>query len=545
MICIMKNDGYKIVLTADRTLMSEYGGGIFLGFSATVPMGLMPDALYFSLFCPSVNVDDGGRVEVAPCGTRRIEAALLSYGFKEEDLAVVHPDHLRKAVGRRTKVVGVTEIDPLGKGPATSTFTEIFGGEAYMSSKFIEVLNDPAVARFRPKIVVGGPGAWQLESEETLDRLGIHHLIVGEGERVVGPLFEKIVDGQSPPRIVHGDVVPEHEIPTIRAPTIHGVVEISRGCGRGCAFCVPTLQRYRCLPIDHILREVEVNLRAGRQPLLHGEDVLRYKAKGLDVNKEAVLNLFKAVKGHPGVERVSISHFALSSVVSAPSLVEEISEILDVGNAHTPWFSGQTGIETGSPKLMRGHMLGKCRPYPPESWPDVVVTAFQMLSDNSWVPVATLITGLPGEDLEDIDLTIQLIERLQEYKSLIVPLFFVAEGALEEKADSFTLKKMTRAHGELFVRCWRHNLRWAPNLLREYLDGFGGNGLKIHVMRLFASQVIKNAARLLSRCEEEYDYDLARMIGDIRAGKTSTLPQPLRAIYHLQRLSQTRTSLRD
>jgi len=175
----MKNDGYKIVLTADRTLMSEYGGGIFLGFSATVPMGLMPDALYFSLFCPSVNVDDGGRVEVAPCGTRRIEAALLSYGFKEEDLAVVHPDHLRKAVGRRTKVVGVTEIDPLGKGPATSTFTEIFGGEAYMSSKFIEVLNDPAVARFRPKIVVGGPGAWQLESEETLDRLGIHHLIVG------------------------------------------------------------------------------------------------------------------------------------------------------------------------------------------------------------------------------------------------------------------------------------------------------------------------------------------------------------------------------
>jgi hypothetical protein len=32
--------GYKIVLTADRTLMSEYAGGIFLGFSTCVPQSL-------------------------------------------------------------------------------------------------------------------------------------------------------------------------------------------------------------------------------------------------------------------------------------------------------------------------------------------------------------------------------------------------------------------------------------------------------------------------------------------------------------------------
>ena len=43
------NAGFKIVLTADRTLMSEYSGGIFLGFSACVPKGLIPDKLYFSL----------------------------------------------------------------------------------------------------------------------------------------------------------------------------------------------------------------------------------------------------------------------------------------------------------------------------------------------------------------------------------------------------------------------------------------------------------------------------------------------------------------
>lgn len=34
-----RRTGHKIVLTADGTLMSEYGGNIFLGFSACVPRG--------------------------------------------------------------------------------------------------------------------------------------------------------------------------------------------------------------------------------------------------------------------------------------------------------------------------------------------------------------------------------------------------------------------------------------------------------------------------------------------------------------------------
>jgi hypothetical protein len=29
------------------------------------------------------------------------------------------------------------------------------------------------------------------------------------------------------------------------------------------------MRRYRYLSVDHILKEVEVNLKAGRQPLLH------------------------------------------------------------------------------------------------------------------------------------------------------------------------------------------------------------------------------------------------------------------------------------
>jgi len=351
----MTNNGYKIVLTADRTLMSEYHGGLFLGFSACVPKGLIPDRLYFSLLCPSVGVNRDGSVKFAPCGIRKIEATLLNYGFQREDVIVAHPEYMGKVVGSNTKVVGIAENDPLGIAPATSSFTGLLGGEAYMAIKFRELLNHPAIKRFKPKIVVGGPGAWQLESEETRKELGIDCVVVGEGEKAVGPIFEKAVNGETLPEIVYGKVVPNEEIPIIKGPTICGLVEIARGCGRGCAFCVPTLQIYRCLSLEHILKEVEVNLRAGRQPLLHAEDVLRYKAKGFRVNKEAVINLFRTVQNHPGVRMTSLSHIALSSVLDAPEVVEEISNILGLGEK-ARWTAAQTGIETGSPKLMKKYI---------------------------------------------------------------------------------------------------------------------------------------------------------------------------------------------
>jgi radical SAM superfamily enzyme YgiQ (UPF0313 family) len=213
-------DGYKIVLTADRTLMSEYNGGIFLGFSACVPRGLIPDRLYFSLFCPSVEVNEDWSAKYAPCGTRKVEAALLNNGFKRENVIVAHPEHLEKVVGPNTKVIGITENDPLGMGPATSTFTQLFGGEAYMAVKFRELLDHPVIQKYKPKIVVGGPGAWQLGDKEIRNRLGIDCVVIGEGEKVVGSIFEKALNGEPLPEVVYGEVVPENDIPLIREPTI-------------------------------------------------------------------------------------------------------------------------------------------------------------------------------------------------------------------------------------------------------------------------------------------------------------------------------------
>jgi len=524
-----KNGGYKIVLTADRTLMSEYHGGIFLGFSACVPKGIIPDWIYFSFFCPSVETLKNGAAKYAPYGTRKIEAALLEYGFKTNEVIVAHPEHLHKVIGTNTCVLGVTENDPLGMGPATTTFTEVFGGQAYMKIKFKELLNHPSIKKYKPKIIVGGPGAWQLTPEDVRKKLGLDCVVVGEGERVVGRLFEKAVNGEPLPEVVYGEVVPVDEIPVIRNAAVDGLVEIARGCGRGCRFCVPTLQRFRCRSLKDILQEVEVNLKAGRRPLLHAEDVLRYKAKGVQINKEAVIELFKTLKNYPGVESVGISHFALSSVAVAPDLIEELSSIL--GADKDSWVSGQTGVETGSPRMIRKHMKGKCKPFQPEDWPSMVVEAFEILAENRWVPCSTLIIGLPGEEEKDIELTIELVKELRPFKSLIVPLFYVAMGAMRDRTESFTLEKMKPLHGELFLDCWEHNLHWGKVLLKEY-SVTSKLGVS-YGARLVLSYAMKKAEKLIQICRKQYDCDVKAMVNDVRNGKLQITPRPIKILQRM------------
>jgi radical SAM superfamily enzyme YgiQ (UPF0313 family) len=508
--------------------MSEYGGSIFLGFSAVIPKGIVPDVAYFSLFCPPVDARKDGGTSVAPCGTRKIESALLRSGFSREDVIVAHPDHLGDVVGPATMVLGVTENDPLGIGPATSTFNSIFHGEPYMRIKLRQLLDHPSVRRYRPKVFLGGPGAWQLSDGEKRRELGIDCVVMGEGEEVVPELFRRTLKGMEVPGLVMGTIIEPDRIPRLGGPTVDGIVEISRGCGRGCDFCVPTLAKYRCRSEDDILADVEVNLRAGRQPLLHAEDVIRYGAKHIEVDEERVCGLFERVAEVPGVERVSISHFALASVASAPRAVARISDAAGTDEDH--WLGGQTGIETASPELMRRYMAGKCRPFTPDRWPEVVRQGFGICSDSRWLPCGTIIIGLPGEKEEDTQMTLELILSLGGHRCLIVPLFFVATAELSGEGRSFDISTMSRSQAELFLTCWEHNLRWAPSIIEEWARGSLRNPLVRPPIKTVMHFGISEAKGLIRMCRDDYQYDLNRLIADLRSREVSMLPTTARAL---------------
>ncbi len=458
----------KIILTADRSWMSSYNDIIFTGFATCFPRKYIPDFVFYRMFAPSVEYEKDGIVKQSPYGLRKIEAALIEYGFNEEDIAVVQPTEIHR-FAKDAKVVGICGNDIMGKGPTTRILTQLIEApqtQAFSASKFRELINSLENYKHLKKIV-GGPGSWQLINE----KVNADTIVLGEGELVVGELFEKALKGEPLPRIIEGRVVDVDKIPLIRKPSICGLVEIARGCGRGCKFCSPTMRNFRCYPIKKIISEIQVNQASGEQHvILHAEDVIRYKANKINVNPEEVIKLFRAVTKITEPKNVSISHLALSSALQEPKLIEQLSEILELGSKDSPWISGQTGIETASIDLIKKHMQGKTSPFKPEQWKNVVHDSFQLLHDNNWVPCATLIMGLPGEKEQDMVETIELIEDLRNYKSLIIPLFFVPMEATQlQKEEGFTKEKMSYAHWELLAVCNNHSIKWIRVLGNDIL----------------------------------------------------------------------------
>ena len=88
---------------------------------------------------------------------RKIEAALLANGFSRDEVIVAHPEHLDKVISSDTKVLSISANDPLGIGPATSTFVELWGGEGRMAVKLKQLLQHKSIQIHKPKIFLGGP----------------------------------------------------------------------------------------------------------------------------------------------------------------------------------------------------------------------------------------------------------------------------------------------------------------------------------------------------------------------------------------------------
>ena len=79
--------GKRVVLTADRSLMTNYRGNFLYGFIACGPYEVLPEWVFDKVFCPSVETDPiTGEVKVAQVGLRRIESSLIQGGYKREDI---------------------------------------------------------------------------------------------------------------------------------------------------------------------------------------------------------------------------------------------------------------------------------------------------------------------------------------------------------------------------------------------------------------------------------------------------------------------------
>jgi len=442
--------------------MSNYHNNEFLGFGTCAPPNLIPDWFYSFLFFPPLRSEHGIPAE-APYGLRKIEAQLLKEGF---NVATVNPDKLGEFVAD-ARIIGIHTMDPFGIGPASSTFAAILKKEPFLAQHFRGLLDSPAIKKAKAngaKIVVGGPGAWQFSHRPRFaDEHGIDCIVEGETENTIGALFRSILKGEVIPKHFEVDAAGAPvltEIPDIVKPSVNGLVEIGRGCCRGCEFCNVTLRPLRWFPFEKVIREVNVNIAWGvHNCCLHAEDVMLYGSKNTvpEVGKLQRLHELVLKKN----VSISWSHCSLAAVASNPKTLKEVSEAVQTKQK---WWGAEVGIETGSPEIAKKIMPAKAHPFKAEEWPEVVRNGMGLMHDNMLIPACTLIVGLPQEREEDVIKTMELVDDLKACRSLIVPLFFVPLGKLKDE-DWFKRAKMSDLHKQLLFQCAEHDFRWLDDLL--------------------------------------------------------------------------------
>jgi len=153
-------------------------------------------------------------------------------------------------------------MDPMGMGYVSKTYSSLLGGGEPMNAiEFRKLVTHRSIRKYKPKVIVGGFGAWQLERKKAAERYGVDCVVIGEGEQTVAQIFSKAVKNDPIPRVVRAENSLENEnVPMIRHAAIHGCVEISRGCGRNCQFCTPTMQKKHDVPLERIMKEVEITV---------------------------------------------------------------------------------------------------------------------------------------------------------------------------------------------------------------------------------------------------------------------------------------------
>ena len=519
-------NGYPIVLTASRAEANEYDDNPFAAFICTFPKKL--SGLYLRKHLENLANNDDGTAQRTIYGLRKVEV-LLSKEFGAENIVVAHYDQLHKFIGKDTKIVGISSMDPMGLAYVSTTYNSLigFGGEALNASEFERLITHPSIQQYKPKIIVGGAGSWQINEAGMQKPWGIDVLFQGEGEEDLVNVFRNMMNDEPVASYFTAKKPNRKKIPLIQKAACYGMVEITRGCGRGCQFCSPTNRTKYSIPLDYIMKEVQTNINGGAHTIFTvTEDIFLYKSKpGFIPNRKAIVQLYKSIASYPGVDYILLSHASLAPVIYDRKLLEELSPILLEKTKWTPkihksypkpFVSVEVGIETGSVRLMKKYMKGKALPYSVDNWPELVVQGVGMMNDYDWWPLCTIMTGQPDETEADVRATLDLIDDLRYHnaKMFYTPVLFIPlKEAILGNQRRTNLKNLSELQWEVIARCWRNNIdfwspewRWLINPMFFFSHWFyarwkHGNKATVPMMHLAGFPIAQKVDKL---CTPEY-----------------------------------------
>src|SRR4030042_2947321 len=293
-------DGVPIVLAASRAEANEYNNNPFSAFICTFPKKLSGYALREHLENIPINKDGSAKRTIY--GLRKVESMLIDE-FGKENVVSIHYNELSKFIGKKTKIVGISSMDPMGLAYVSTTYNSLigFGGEALNAAEFEMLVNHPSILKFKPKVVVGGQGSWQIIEANAQEKLRVDVIFQGESEKDLIETFRKLMKGENVPKNFEARRPDREKVPLIKHAASYGMVEIMRECGRGCQFCSPTMRTKHSFPLEHIMKEVEINIDGGANSIFTvTEDIFLYKSeKTFLPNRAEVVKLYKSIASYP------------------------------------------------------------------------------------------------------------------------------------------------------------------------------------------------------------------------------------------------------
>src|SRR5262249_32354820 len=350
-------------------------------------------------------------------------------GFNREDVILCAPEDLDACVGPRTKVIAISSSDPLGRGMSNSTMSDLAGGTLYTHTWYKRLLLQlkEKKQRIAFKIVAGCAGAWQLvQNEAARQRVAIDTVVDGYAETEVAGWFHELVDGRELPPVLAARSAREEEIPAICGPTSMGVVEISRGCGKGCQFCTIATERMSHIHLEVVASDVERNVERGVTSICAlSEDFFRYgNTHRAPVNPPVLKSLIRRLREIKPLKLIQLDHANVISVAQySDDDLREVNDLLVEGQRHR-YLWVNLGVETASGELLDMNQKGgKIRPFKPAEWGELCDQQIRRLIKAGYFPLVSLIMGLPGETPEHVEKTVRWIENLYHKRLVIFPIF--------------------------------------------------------------------------------------------------------------------------
>lgn len=239
-----------------------------------------------------------------PYGLRKIEAII--------DAKIVPPEDVEKFL-KHDKTLGIYVNDPYALTDVAKGLNKIFFDKPYFYYSFLNFKEQ--IIKLKPKlnfkVIVGGPGAWELKEEDWIDLL-----LIGEAEKTLPRLLYEKTEN----KIVYGE--PTDKFFPIKSPSAFAEVEIKR--------------KDRKIPKSVIEKELKIQSIHGYVNLI-SDDFLSYGTEN------ETLDLLRLASSFG---RVRISQI---SVISAFAFhLEKIREILKLNEKNwiSPILSGKPGICT-------------------------------------------------------------------------------------------------------------------------------------------------------------------------------------------------------